>query len=177
MNLIKYTFIQPQFINQTYQKIIKCFQNFLPLNIIYKILQKNVSLEELDDVIEVIVNDEDFISSETECEVYDNIDELKNAQEYDGEKHSKIILDDLSKDQLNDKRIQMLFKREKHNNLSVFVITHGFYELPKDTIRENSIIIHHFITSNYSNIECIHRQLCSTDMKIHEFKNFAMMFG
>ena len=84
-----------------------------------------------------------------------------------------VILDDLSKDQLNDKKVQMLFKRGRHNNISVFVISHGFYELPKDTIRENSNIIHHFITNNYCNVECIHRQLCSTDMKIHEFKKFC----
>ena len=42
--------------------------------------QENISLEELDDVIEVIVNDEDFISSEIEFEFYDNIDEMKDAQ-------------------------------------------------------------------------------------------------
>ena len=44
--------------------------------------------------------------------------------------------------------------------------SHGFYELSKDTIRENSNIIHLFATNNYCNVECIHRQLCSTDMKI-----------
>ena len=32
-------------------------------------------------------------------------------QEYDSDKNNLIILDDLSKDQLNDKRVQMLFKR------------------------------------------------------------------
>ena len=36
-------------------------------------------LKKLDDVIEVIVNDEDFVSSEIEFDFYDNIDELKNA--------------------------------------------------------------------------------------------------
>ena len=44
----------------------------------------------------------------------------------------------------------MLFKRGRHNNISVFVISvMDFYELPKDTIRENSNIIHHFVTNNY----------------------------
>ena len=98
---------------------------------------------------------------------------MKNATEYEADKHKIIILDDLSKDQLNDKRVQMHFKRGKHNKVSVFVISHGFYELPKHTIRESSSIIHHFITNNYSNIEHIHRQLCSTDMKIQEFKIFC----
>ena len=161
-------------IHQTnYQKLIKCFQSFLPLNVIDNILQANIDIEDLDDIIEEIVQDEDFVSSEIEFEFYDNLEEMKNAQEYDFDKHNVIILDDLSKDQLNDKKVQMLFKRGRHNNISVFVISHGFYELPKDTIRENSNIIHLFATNNYCNVECIHRQLCSTDLKIYEFKKFC----
>ena len=163
----------PTIHQSNYQKIIKCFQSFLPLNVVGKILKQNISLDDLDDTIEVIINDEDFESSEIEIEVYDNINELKDATDYDSEKHNIILLDDLNKDQLNDKRVQMLFKRGRHNNLSVFVTSHGYYELPKDTIRKLSSIIHHFIANNYSNIEQIHRQLCSTEMKIGEFKKFC----
>ena len=156
-----------------YQKLIKCFENFLPLNVIQNILKQDIPLEELDDVIEEIIKDEDFETSNIECESYENIDELKNPQEYESDIKTIIILDDLNKQQLNDERVQMLFKRGRHNNLSIFVITHGFYELPKDTIRENSSIIHHFITNNLANVECIHRQLASTDMLIKEFKSFC----
>ena len=39
-------------------------------------------------IIEEIVNDEDFISSEIECESYENIEELKDAQEYDSDKYN-----------------------------------------------------------------------------------------
>ena len=98
---------------------------------------------------------------------------MKDPQEYESDMHTVIILDDLNKQQLQDPRVQMLFKRGRHNNLSIFVISHGFYELPKDTIRENSTIIHHFITNNFANVECIHRQLSSTDMVIKEFKQFC----
>ena len=137
------------------------------------ILQADIDIEDINDIIEEIVKDEDFVTSEMECEAYDNIDEMRDANEYDSEKHNIIILDDLSKDQLNDKKVQMLFKRGRHNNISVYDISHGFYELPKDTIRENSNIIHLFITNNYCNVESIHRQLCSTDLKIHQFKKFC----
>ena len=111
-----------------YQTLIKCLESFIPLNVIKNVLELKISLEELQPLIEEIINEEDFESSQIECESYDNIDELKNAQEYDPYKHNVIILDDLNKEQLNDKRVQMLFKRGRHNNLSVFVITHGFYE-------------------------------------------------
>ena len=38
----------------TYQKIIKCFNSFLPLNVIQNILKENISLEDLDNTIEEI---------------------------------------------------------------------------------------------------------------------------
>ena len=169
----KILIFSPTIHQPTYKTIIKCFENFLPLNVIQNILKEHIPLDDLDDVIEEIVNDEDFESSEIECESYDNIDDLKDPQEYESDIHTVIILDDLNKQQLEDKRVQMLFKRGRHNNLSVFVISHGYYELPKDTIRENSSIIHHFITNNFANVECIHRQLASTDMTIKEFKQFC----
>ena len=46
----------------------------------------------LDSVIEDLVNDPDFESSEKELETYDSIEELKFPNEYDG---GIIILDDL----------------------------------------------------------------------------------
>ena len=89
------------------------------------ILKEDISLEDLGNVIDAIVNDKDFVSSEIEIEFYDNIDELKDTTEYDSDKHNIIIVDDLNKEQLNYKRVQMLFKRARHSNLSVFVISHG----------------------------------------------------
>ena len=35
--------------------------------------------------------------SNIECESYENIDELKNAQQYDSDIHNVIIFDDLNK--------------------------------------------------------------------------------
>ncbi len=163
----------PTIHQSSYKTIIKCFNSFLPLKAIQNILKEKIPLDELDTIIEEIMNEEDFESSNIECESYDNIDELKDPQENESDIHTVIILDDLNKQQLQDPRVQMLFKRGRHNNLSVFIISHGFYELPKDTIRENSSIIHHFITNNFANVECIHRQLASTDMTIKEFKKFC----
>ena len=169
----KILIFSPSIHQPTYKTIIKCFNSFLLLNVIKNILKEQIPLDELDTTIEEIINNEDFESSHIECESYDNIDELKDPQEYESDIHTVIILDDLNKQQLQDPRVQMLFKRGRHNNLSIFVISHGFYELPKDTIRENSSIIHHFITNNFANVECIHRQLASTDMLIKEFKQFC----
>ena len=75
-----------------------------------------------------IVNDEDFESSEIEIETYNSIEELKFPNEYDG---GIIILDDLNQKEMEDPRVQAMFKRSRHNNLSIFIISQDYYELPK----------------------------------------------
>ena len=33
---------------------------------------------------------------------------------------------------MNDPRVQAMFKRSRHNNLSIFIISQDYYELPKN---------------------------------------------
>ena len=63
----------PSLHQDIYQKLIKCFSNFIPINIIPNILNE----EDLDVVIEEIVNNKDFQKSDTEIETYESIEELK----------------------------------------------------------------------------------------------------
>ena len=56
-----------------YQKLIKCFNNYIPINIIPNILNE----EDIDIVIEEIVNNEDFQKSDFEIETFDNIEGIK----------------------------------------------------------------------------------------------------
>ena len=44
---------------------------------------KYIHLDEIDTVIEEIINDEDFESSEIEIETFDSIEDLKDPQEYE----------------------------------------------------------------------------------------------
>ena len=83
----------PTIHQDSYQNNIKCCNSFLPLNVINNILQEDIAFEDWDDIIEVIINKPDFERSPIECESYENIDESKDAQEYDGEKQNIIILD------------------------------------------------------------------------------------
>ena len=32
---------------------------------------------------------------------------------------------------MNDPRVQAMFKRSRHNNLSIFIVSQGYHELPK----------------------------------------------
>ena len=56
-----------------YQKLIKCFSNCIPINIIPNIL----NAEDIDVVIEEIINNKDFEKSDTGKETYESIEELK----------------------------------------------------------------------------------------------------
>ena len=82
-------------------------------------------------VIEEIVNNKDFEKLVAEIETYESIEELKFPQEYNDGGRGIIILDDLSEKELNDSRVQAVFKRSRHNNLSIFIISQDYYELPK----------------------------------------------
>ena len=55
-----------------------------------------------------MVNDNDREKSDTEKETYESVEELKYPQEY--EHGGIIILDDLIEDEMNDPRVQAMFK-------------------------------------------------------------------
>ena len=57
-----------------------------------------------------------------------------------------IILDDLNQKEMEDPRVQAMFKRSRHNNLSIFIISQDYYELPKKNYHEQMEI--YFIYSN-----------------------------
>ena len=154
----------PSLHQDLYQKFIKCFSNYIPINIIPNILNE----EDIDVVIEEIVNNKDFQKSDTEIETFDNIEELKFPQEY--ENNSIIILDDLNEKEINNEKIQAMFTRGRHNNLSIFIISQDYYELPKKTIRANGNIFHIFKPNNFLDVRNIYQDKASMDMTLSEFK-------
>ena len=54
---------------------------------------------------------------------------------------------------VNDPRVQAMFKRSRHNNISVFIISHDYYELPKRTKRANGSIYHLLKPNNYKDVQ------------------------
>ena len=150
-----------------YQKLIKCFSNYIPIHIIPIFLNE----EDIDVVIEALVNNKDFEKSNTEIETYESIEELKFPQEY--EVGGVIILDDLNEKEMNDPRVRAMFKRSRHSNLSIFIISQDYYELPKRTIRANGNIYHIFKPNNFRDVQNLYQDKASMDMTLNEFKNFT----
>ena len=144
---------------ETYQKLIECFEQKIPPKSIYKILKNKKTIEDC-------LGDE---LSDIEIFVHENIDELKDQRDYQNES-IVIILDDLNDREMNDDRVKALFKRGRHNNIAVFIISQDFYELPKQTIRENSNIFHLFRPNNSRNVLNLFQDKASMDMSINELK-------
>ena len=147
-----------------YQKLIKCFSIYIPIHIIPNILNE----EDIDIVFEEIVYNKDFEKSDTELETFDNTEDLKFPQEY--ENNSIIILDDLNEKEINNDKIPAMFKRGRHNNLSIFIISQDYYELPKRSRRANGNIYHIFKPNNFLDVRNIHQDKASMDMTLNEFK-------
>ena len=81
-----------------------------------------------------------------------------------------IILDDLNKKEMNNPRVQALFKRSRHKKLSIIIISQGYYELPKRTIRANGNIFHIFKPNNFRDVQNLYQDKASMDMTLDEFK-------
>ena len=147
-----------------HQKLIKCLTNYIPIHIIPNIFNE----EYIDIVIEERVNNKDFEKSDTEIETYESIEDLKIPQEY--ENNSIIILDYLNLKEMDDPRVQAIFKRSRSNNLSIFIISQDYYELSKKTIRCNGNIYHIFKPNSFRDVLNLYQDKASMHMTLTEFK-------
>ena len=133
----------PSLHQDLYQKIVKCYGNYIPIPIILNIRNE----EEFDIVIDELVKNKDFEKSDIEIETYESIEEIKFPQEY--EDGGINILNDLNEKEKNDPRVQAMFKRSRHSNLSILIISQDYCELLKKTIRANGNIYHIFKPNNF----------------------------
>ena len=83
------------------------------------------------------------------------MEELKYPQE--NENISIIILDDLNEKENNNDKIQAMFKRGRHNNLYIYIISQDYYDIPKKTMRANGIIFHVFKPNNFLDVRNIYQ--------------------
>ena len=156
----------PSLHQDLYQKLNKCCSKYIAIHIILVILKE----EDIDEVINEIVSKRDFEKSNTESviETYESIEELKFLQENEDE--VTFILDNLNEKGQNDSRVQAMFKRSRHNNLSIFLMSQDYYELPKKMIRANGNIYYIFKTKNFRGVQNLHQDKASMDMTLDEFE-------
>ena len=154
----------PSLHQDLHQKLFKCFSNYIPINIIPNILYG----EDIDVVIEEVVKNKDFEKSDPGIETFDNIEELRYPQE--NENNSIIIPDDLNEKEINIDRKQAIFKRGRHSNLSIFIISQDYYELPKKTIKANGNNYYIFKPDIFRDVQNLYQDKASMYMNLNEFK-------
>ena len=93
---------------------------------------------------------------------------MKFPQEY--EDGGIFILDDVNEKEMNDPRVQAMFKRSRHKNLSIFIISQNDFELPKRTIRANGNVYHIFKPNKFREVQNLYQDEASMDMTLNEFK-------
>ena len=63
-----------------------------------------------------------------------------------------------------------MFKRTRHNKLSIFKISQDYYELPKRIIRANGNNYHIFKPNYFRDVLNLYQDKSSMDMILNEFK-------
>ena len=116
----------PNLHQDLYQKLFKCFNNYIPFHILPIILNEEV----IEVKIAEIVNDKDFEKSDTEIKTYESIEEIKFPQEAEFGGVRK--LDDINEKKTNEPRVQAMFKRSRHNKLSIFIISRDYYNYSRE---------------------------------------------
>ena len=71
---------------------------------------------------------------------------------------------------MNDPRVKAMFKRSRQKNLSIFIPSQGYYELPNRTIRANGNIYHIFKPINFRDVQNLYQDKTIMDMTQDEFK-------
>ena len=90
---------------------------------------------------------------------------LKNMK-----KNSIFILDDLNEKEINNEKIQAMFKSGRHNNLSIVILSKDYYELPKRTIRAKGKIYQIFKPNNYRDVRNLYQDQASIGTTLIEIK-------
>ena len=84
-------------------------------------------------------------------------------------------MDDITEKEMNDPRVEAMFKRSRHNNLSIFLISQVDCELPKRTIRANANIHHIIKPNNLRDVQNLYQDKASMDMTLNDFKNLLTL--
>ena len=153
-----------------YEVLEKCFEAQLPINVIKNIFDNHEIIEDVDEVINDIVNDEDFEQGEINFQLIKDVAELPSPDDFDRQEKTLIFLDDSAyeKEQSN---IEKLFFKGRHANINVIYITQSYYRLPKQSIRDNANLLFLFKVKGTDKIH-IFNDWVSGDMTSDEFNKF-----
>ena len=94
---------------------------------------------------------------------------MEYPREYDSDHLVLLTLDSLDEKELNVRRVQAMFKRSRHNNISIFIISQDFYEFTKKTVCANGNLYHLFNFNNFRDVQNFYQDKSSMHMNPNEF--------
>ena len=65
---------------------------------------------------------------------------------------------------MNNRTVQVMFKRSRQKNLSIFLFNQDYYELPKLPTRANENIYHILKPNNFRGVQNVYQDKTSIDM-------------
>ena len=136
----------------------------MPVHITPNILNEN----DFDKVIDDIVNNEDFEKSDTEMETFESIEKLKFPEVYYSSQSIFVILGDLNQNEMDNPRVQAMFKGTRLDNISIFILSQDYYELSKKTIRCNGNTYHIVKPNNFRDVQNLYQDKASMDMSLND---------
>ena len=89
----------------------------------------------------------------------------------DNHKGSVVIFDEMLGAR-NSSQIEEFFTRGRHESLGVYYISQSYFGLPRQSNKNNSVIIFLF-RQTLRDVECIYRDFGGYDMKYDEFKEMC----
>ena len=126
-----------------YQILQKCCEVGIPKNVIFNIFKEVWSGRQdidMDELIDAIVNDDDFETSEVNFESIEDLKELPDPNDISqSNEKTLVVMDDLLDE--NQSQLSKYFTRGRHNNINTFYISQSYFHLPRKTIRMNSNFI------------------------------------
>ena len=70
---------------------------------------------------------------------------------------------------MDDSRVPAMFKRSRHNNLSIFIMSQDYYELSEKTKRCNGNKFHIIKPNNFRDVLNFYQDKSSMDMNLNDF--------
>ena len=64
---------------------------------------------------------------------------------------------------MSNPRVEAMFKRSRHYDLSLFIISQDYYKLPKRTIRAIGKIYHKFKSNNFKDVQNLYQDEASVE--------------
>jgi energy-coupling factor transporter ATP-binding protein EcfA2 len=105
--------------------------------------------------------------SDIDCNFFDSACDVPDPSNLNVNKKNLIIFDDLQLEKQNT--CEKYYIRGRHSNVDCFYLAQNYFQLPRQTIRENSNFICLF-PQDQKNINHIYNDHVSTDMSKEDFK-------